>query len=144
MKILFLSESEFDLGIHEGRFFKKFESLSDETDEEIYRLGRHLQEVLSKEFGKSHIFVSDEVWLAYYLTVEVTANVFQINFVLYLLKFLKQQERDYCVGVTIYGAPKLGQGAGKTYLGRIFLSNQEIVVENSVQQLWDKNIRKVE
>jgi hypothetical protein len=142
MKLLvrFLSEIDIDAGIKSGLFcpIHQFSnSIAGEQESEKYFAKQNeliidLESRMQKLYGE-RVFVSDNVWLAELLKIEIGADELNKGFPLAILDFLNHWRSTNCVNVAVYSGSL--HDKGNSYLGRMLIGGKGITIEESLKEL---------
>ena len=161
MKIYAASEKEIDERLELDKrknnraFCVCFNSL-DEAPADFYNLQDKIREGIQNEFwlnfdkGKENLsinpwdsdlfFFNTDIFGSERLVVEVSSEILGDKLIGVILSYLEKFSSRYCVVAAVYR----GMQRGSEYLGRFVINRDEIAVEETLAEVWAKQIKFME
>jgi hypothetical protein len=164
VKVYTISESELDerLNLDKRRnnraFCLCFDSL-DEAPADFYKLQDKIRDGLEKEFWASFqegkepprykwetsptnkwFFFDGDMHGSERMVIELADNIIGDKLLGIIMAYLEKSAPSYCVVGEVFR----GELTGKNYKGRIVINCEEIAVEESLVQLWTKQVHYME
>ncbi|MCW5552482.1 MAG: hypothetical protein KIS67_10050 [Verrucomicrobiae bacterium] len=135
MKVILLTEEQIDDGIETGRFNRIVDD--DEQNQHglrVDRLNIALEKLLCTKYGENMVFVSDNVWSACSLGIEVGLRIVNVKLISELLEFLNTNCPDFSIKCGVYD-PDLS--ANTPYCGRFVLTVAQLAIEETLRNRLD-------
>jgi hypothetical protein len=140
-------------------FYLCFKTL-EEAPEGFYDRQNELRDGLEKEFWESYkegkeepdeeelvpwvrnkwFYFDGDMYGAERIDIELTDNIIGDKLLGTVMAYLEKNAPNYCV----IGAVYKEQMKGKNYMGRFIVTGDEIVVEESLAELWSKQVKIME
>jgi hypothetical protein len=158
MKIYTASEKEISQKFNSQWFCKVFKTL-EEAPEGFYDLQDKIRDGLEKEFWVSFPEGEDRSprpswqspshnWFCFntdmfgseHITIEMTKEILEDKLIGIVLSYLEKCPSRYCVILDVYD----NMMKGSEYIGSVIMNLKEIAIEETVAEVWSKQIKFME